>query len=90
MAANQNGTHDFYCPICGNATLPVYRTANHQREKFHRKNLYCYHCKKDVTTVEIRNSLELEEFKKNFKNGVYANETQDISSYVRTSWLWKK
>ena len=89
--ANQIGeSHEFYCPICGNVTIPVFRKKGSQREKFHRKLLYCYHCKKDVNTVEVRNEIEKMEFKSNFQNGVYANETQDVSAYVRTGWLWKK
>ena len=79
--------HDFYCLKCGNKGLPIQRGRNLQREKFHRKKLYCIHCKEEVNHIECKTYEEVETFKLNFKNGVYINEAEESISYVRNSWI---
>lgn len=66
--------HEFYCPTCGNTTIPVHRKTGQLRKKFHRKKMYCYHCKKDINTIEVRNEWEANEFKINYQKGLYADE----------------
>jgi hypothetical protein len=66
--------HDLYCLNCGNRSLPVYRNRGSFREKFHRKKLYCLNCKAACNHVEIKNSKELLEFKKNFEAGEFKEE----------------
>ena len=74
--------HDFYCLKCGNKGLPIQRGRNLQREKFHRKKLYCIHCKEEVNHIECKTYDDVEEFKINFKNGVYKNEAKESLSFV--------
>jgi len=79
--------HEFYCIKCGRAGLPLARPANRRREKFHRKKLYCIYCKQEVNHIECKNQAEVEEFKENFKNGIYKQECEESLSHVRNSWI---
>lgn len=54
--------HYFCCPECGSIT-PLARKVCKKKEKFHKKRLYCYKCKKELNQVECRNQMELDEFK---------------------------
>ena len=82
MASYEN--HDFYCMNCGRKGIPLSRRVSLQHGKFHRKKLYCIYCKEEVNHIECKTPEEVEEFKENFKNGVYKDEAQDSLSYVRT------
>ena len=75
-------THDFYCLKCG-AHFPLPRKIGHQHGAFHRKKLYCFKCQEEINHMEIRNFAELQEFKENFKNGVYLNEAEESLAYGR-------
>lgn len=62
---------DFYCTQCGNKIIPLPRKVSKQHEPGHLKNLYCFHCKKEVNAVEIRpfGKYTVEEFKIEYKMG---------------------
>lgn len=55
--------HYFCCPECGSIT-PLARKVSKRKEKFHKKRLYCYNCKKELNQVECKNQMELDEYKK--------------------------
>lgn len=84
MGRNMN-THDFYCMKCGKKGLPVIRPRNNQREKFHRKKLYCIYCKEEVNHIECCNDQEVNKFLQNFKEGVYQDEAEASLSFIRGS-----
>jgi hypothetical protein len=86
MAAYE--THDFYCMNCGAKGIPISRRNGRQHEKFHRKVLYCPTCRQTVNHIECRNDQEVEDFKKNFENGVYKDEAEASMAYVRSTRLW--
>lgn len=65
--------HSFYCPKCGNYNIALPRP-HHQRENLHRKMLYCFYCHEDINQVECTSDTDVQKFKKNFRNGVYAHE----------------
>ena len=67
-------SHDFYCCKCGNKGIPLPRPKGHNRERLHRKRLFCLHCGGVVNHIEVRNDKELEEFKENFEKGLYQDE----------------
>lgn len=67
----KSSIHDFYCTKCGNKGIPLYRPQNYNREKFHKKKLFCIYCGMEVNHVECRNSQEVSEFVSNFTKGVY-------------------
>jgi len=49
-----NGTmSDMICPVCRNKML-IPRNKGKQREKGHRKNMWCYICHEERNFVEIR------------------------------------
>lgn len=73
---------DFYCLQCGNRGIPLPRSKGHRREKFHRKKLYCPHCKTDVNHAEVKNYTEVLEFKENFNKGIYAVEAKESISFI--------
>lgn len=67
---------DFFCMKCGSKlTLP--RRTSHKWGAHHRKKLYCYKCKQELNFIECRNAWEIDEFKENFKNGVYKDECEE-------------
>ena len=68
--------HNFYCIACGNKGIPLARKMGKQREKFHRKKLFCLTCGKEVNHIECRNQEEIDTFKRNFEKGVYADEAK--------------
>ncbi len=41
------------CPECG-SVFPIMRRTCVQRKRFHRKNLYCYVCKKVTNHIELK------------------------------------
>lgn len=79
--------HSFYCVQCGNKGVPLMRKQGHKHKKFHRKKLYCVHCKEEVNHIECKTQEEVEEFKFNFKNEVYADEAKESVHFVRSARL---
>lgn len=79
--------HSFYCLKCGNKGIPIMRSEAKRKESFHRKKLYCLYCKQEVNHIECATSLDVEEFQKNFKKGVYADEAQASISFIRSGGL---
>lgn len=79
-AKTQFNFSGFFCMQCGNGiTLP--RKLSGQKSKHHRKKLYCPHCKKELNFIECRNQWEIDEFKENFENGVYIDESESSIEY---------
>ena len=77
--------HRFFCMNCGNEGIPVARSTSLSRAAFHRKKLYCIHCKCYVNHIECRSEEEVEIFKEDFENGVFkeeANESIEESNRV--------
>jgi hypothetical protein len=86
MARNNNYTeHSFYCICCGNRGIPLMRKQGFQHERFHRKKLYCPFCKQEVNHIECKTLEDIEEFQKNFVNGVYRDEAEESLAFVRDS-----
>ena len=77
-------THRFFCLACGEEGIPLARRQGHQYGKFHRKDLYCYHCRQDCNHIECKTDEDVFEFKTNFENGVYKDEAEESLSYVGT------
>ena len=74
---------NFYCLQCGQKGIPLPRNRGRQREKFHRKRMYCPHCKIDVNHIEVKTSMEAQEFKRNYNKGVYQLEAKESIAFVR-------
>jgi len=70
-------THEFRCLCCGKPTIPILRPTSRQKEKFHRKKLYCPNCRKECNAVEIRNEFERKEFLNDFKQGKFIEEAKE-------------
>lgn len=75
--------HDFYCLNCGKQGIGIQRKLGKQREGFHRKKLWCYHCKMECNHIEVRNQEEAEIFMEAFNNGAYKDEAAESISHVR-------
>ena len=80
--------NEFYCLQCGQKGLPIIRNKGFLKEKFHRKKLYCIHCKIEVNHIEVKNLEEREEFLTNFRKGAYIDEAEKSISYVRSTGQW--
>ena len=63
--------HDFYCLKCGNKGIGVFRNMGFQRERFHRKRLYCPFCKEGVNHIECKTYEEVQIFKEAFERGEF-------------------
>lgn len=81
-------THRFFCLHCGQEGVPLARKQGHKHGKFHRKKLYCYHCKMDVNHIECKSDEETYEFKINFENGEYVDEAEESLANVRFTRIW--
>lgn len=75
--------HSFFCIKCGNKGIPLSRKQGHQHERFHKKKLWCVHCREEVNHIECKTFDEVETFKENFKKGVYKNELNDFDGGAR-------
>lgn len=65
--------HDFYCLNCGKPVTAV-RKKGQEREKYHRKKLYCPYCKEIVNHMEVRNQAEKDYFMEGFAAGAWKSE----------------
>ena len=75
--------HDFFCLKCGNKGIPIGRKQGFQHGKYHRKKLYCIHCREEVNHMECRTQEEIDEFRNAFERGEFVNEAEESISYVR-------
>ena len=80
-------SHKFFCIKCGNPGIPVQRPSNKQREKFHRKKLYCIHCKEFTNHIEVKDWEQEQEFRQRFENGEYEEEANSVDN-GGSSWKW--
>ena len=86
MAKNKNyQMHRFFCIKCGNEGIPIHRKQGHQHGRFHRKKLYCPHCKVEINHVECKNLEEVEIFHEAFEGGYFKNEAEEPVPVGRTS-----
>ena len=65
--------------------MELFRKRGFQHERFHRKKLYCPHCKLELNCIECKNDEDVYEFKENFEKGAYKDEAEDSLHYVRMS-----
>lgn len=79
--------HDFYCINCGQLALSLPRSGAQQRERFHRKRLYCFHCKKEINCIECKTEKDVFDFKIIFEKGEFKNEAEESLSYVRSTCI---
>ena len=79
--------HNFYCINCGNKGIELMRQQSHKHSKHHRKKLYCIHCQCEVNHVECKNERDIQEFKWNFRNGVYKDEVENSLSFMQSSGI---
>ena len=63
--------HSFFCTRCGRIGIPIPRKKNGQRERFHKKKLYCIYCRQEINHIECKNTMDEIEFKKLFAKGEY-------------------
>lgn len=74
--------HIFYCLNCGNR-YSLQRRVSLQSERFHRKKLYCYNCRKIINHIECKNYNDALTFKENFIKGNYIQEAKDSMEYIK-------
>ena len=79
--------HRFFCIKCGNEGIPIHRKHGHQHSRFHRKKLYCPHCKIEVNHIECKCDEDVYDFKLDFEEGVYDDEVEESFSGIRASGL---
>ena len=79
--------HDFYCLKCGNKGIGVFRNVGFQRERFHRKRLYCPFCKEEVNHIECKTYEEVQIFKDAFEREEFKEEAEESLSYCRKGCL---
>lgn len=55
MNRKETNFSDFICLDCGNI-MTLQRKLNHNRKKFHIKDMYCYKCMKITKFAELRDA----------------------------------
>lgn len=85
--AKKTDLHDFFCVKCGNKGIPVMRKRSHNHGKFHRKKLYCLHCKQETNHIECKNEFEAAQFLIDYQNGVYEDEAKEYISDVGSAGI---
>lgn len=85
--SNNYQMHRFFCIQCGNEGIPIHRKQGHQHGRFHRKKLYCPHCKVEINHVECKNDEDVYEFRLNFEEGVFADEIEESLAHVGSSGI---
>ena len=76
-------SNTFWCINCGQETMPLMRKQGQGRNKFHRKRLYCYHCKIDINCVECRSEIEIQEFKQDYQLGNFKAEAKESMKHCK-------
>ena len=84
MAKGNLELNSFYCINCGNKSMELPRKRGCRSAIFHRKNLYCPHCKLTLNHVEIKNDCERFEFLEMFEQGIFKDEAEKSISYVQS------
>lgn len=84
MARRSNNIvfNSFYCMKCGNKSYDLPRKKSGQKGLFHRKKMYCPHCKLMINHVECRNDEEVYEFKSDFEEGLFEEEVKESLEYI--------
>ena len=77
MGYGNSEEHSFWCINCGKRGIPLSRTTGRQRERFHRKKLYCPNCKVTVNHIECKNSIEIEQFQEEYQAGNFQEEAKE-------------
>lgn len=85
MSSKSYEEHSFFCLACGQRGIPIQRKQGFKHKDNHRKKLYCIHCKQEVNHIECKTFEDIEEFYKNFENGVYKDEGQNSLSFIRSA-----
>ena len=76
--------HYLYCMHCGKMILNIFRKKGApSNQGFHRKVMYCPHCKVTCNAVECRNQQEVFQFKNNFENGLYKQEAIESIEFLK-------
>lgn len=73
--------HTFYCMNCGNK-YQLQRRVSFQKERFHRKKLYCCFCKATVNHIECKTYEDALEFETKFNKGEFIKEARESMQYV--------
>lgn len=80
MKINNDST--FWCINCGNKGIPIIRKQDSLKKAFHRKKLYCLHCKKEMNMIECLTPFDIEQFKTAFANGDYLKEAKESMEFL--------
>ncbi len=75
--------NSFYCMKCGNKSYDLPRKKGGQKARFHRKKMYCPHCRIEVNHVECRNEEDVFQFKQDFEDGVFKEELEKSLEYLK-------
>ena len=83
MGRTKVAPSDFYCLNCGNR-YSLFRKQGKQKKSFHRKKLYCIHCKCECNFIECKSPQDVKEFKQHFNAGEYKEEAKKSIEYCKT------
>ena len=74
----------FFCIACGNEGIPLARKRSNKHKGFHRKRLYCPHCRLEVNHVECTTDEEVFQFREDFENGLFQDEATESMMFTMT------
>lgn len=79
---SKTSVNSFWCMKCGRQGIPLARSQAMQREKFHKKRLYCLWCKREVNHVECKTPEEEREFQERFALGEFQEEAEESMRFI--------
>jgi len=88
MAKGNLEINSFYCIQCGNKSMELPRKRGKRSESFHRKDLYCPHCKVTINHIEVKNDEEKWNFLQRFEKGEFKDEAEESLSHGRGARFW--
>ena len=64
------------------------RKIGKQKERFHRKRLFCPWCKNDVNAVECKTQQDIDEFLDRYNKGEFVEEAKESMNYIINSPMY--
>ena len=80
--------HDFYCMNGGKKNISLMRKVGRQKERFHRKKLFCPWCKNDVNAIECKTPQDVNEFLDKFNKGEFIEEAKESMEYIQNDVMY--
>ena len=89
MIKDDESMSNFYCVLCGNKGIPIFRRKGHEREAGHLKKLFCLKCGKETNHAECKpwTKYDFEDFRTEFEYGNFNEKGNRVRPYGELNGL---